>query len=139
MSLPANRIVAAPFALVGSVGVVTEFPNFHKFLKNLGIEPLTFTAGGKKRNITALSDPDDEEKRQALQDKLESIHAQFQALVLQYRRTPTSSCSMATAGRRRRALLATWDWSTSWPRARNSSSKQSGKRADCAGCETQPL
>jgi serine protease SohB len=85
MSLPANRIVAAPFALVGSVGVVTEFPNFHKFLKNLGIEPLTFTAGTKKRNITALSDPADEEKRQALQDKLESIHAQFQALVLEYR------------------------------------------------------
>lgn len=85
MSLPANRIVAAPFALVGSVGVVTEFPNFHNFLKKLGIEPLTFTAGTKKRNITALSDPNDEEKRQALQDKLESIHAQFQALVLEYR------------------------------------------------------
>lgn len=85
MSLPANRICAAPWSIVGSVGVVSEFPNFHKFLKRLGIEPLTLTAGNMKRTITPLSDPDDEAKKQAYEQKLAKIHEQFKALVVNHR------------------------------------------------------
>ena len=40
MSLPANKIVAAPFAIVGSVGVVAFVPNIHRLLKNFDIDPL---------------------------------------------------------------------------------------------------
>jgi len=85
MSLPATRIIAAPFAMVGSVGVVTEFLNFHKLLKGLGVEPMTITAGNMKRTVTQFSDPDDQEKKDAYQSKLVAIHDQFRSVVTLHR------------------------------------------------------
>lgn len=80
MSVPANRIIAAPFAMVGSIGVVSEFMNFNKLLRKLGVEPMTITAGQLKRTVTPLSEVTEENKAQ-----LEAIHRQFIAVVKKYR------------------------------------------------------
>lgn len=85
MSVPANKIVAAPFALVGSIGVVTEFVNVHQFLKNLGIEPVQMTAGKFKRTVTPTG-PITEEGKKHYQEQLEAIHRLFIKAVTTYRK-----------------------------------------------------
>lgn len=45
MACVANRLIAAPFAMLGSIGVVGGIPNFNKALKKAGIEYFHFTAG----------------------------------------------------------------------------------------------
>lgn len=85
MSLPANKIVAAPFAFVGSVGVVAYSPNIHRLLKKHDIEPRLFTAGEYKRTVTLIGD-DDEEAKRHFQHQLESLHALFLSAVKKYRK-----------------------------------------------------
>lgn len=84
MSLPAHRIVAAPFAMVGSIGVVSELVNANKFLKKLGFEPLVMTAGKYKRTVTTTGEITDE-ARAHYQQQLEAIHRQFIKAVTSYR------------------------------------------------------
>ena len=84
MSLPANRIVAAPFSTVGSIGVVSEFLNFHEFLTALGIKPMTLTAGERKRTLTPFGEVTPE-KEEAYKAHLAAIHAQFKAVVKAHR------------------------------------------------------
>ncbi|HMX44565.1 MAG TPA: S49 family peptidase, partial [Candidatus Obscuribacter sp.] len=83
MSVPAHRIVAAPFSMVGSVGVVSEFINFNRLLKGLGADPLTLTAGNMKRTVTPLSEVTEDGKQAYLQ-QLAAIHRQFIAVVKKY-------------------------------------------------------
>jgi serine protease SohB len=84
MVLPADKIFAAPFAMVGSIGVVSEFVNFREFLLNLGIKPITVTAGKFKRTLTPMSE-DTPEAREHFEGQLKAIHDQFIALVKQHR------------------------------------------------------
>ncbi len=84
MSLPANKIVAAPYALVGSIGVVVEMVNGYHFLKEHGIEPVTITAGKYKRTITPISEVT-EEAKEHFQERLEAIHRLFIESVKKYR------------------------------------------------------
>lgn len=88
MSLPANNIVAAPTAMVGSVGVVTEFPNFHRFLKEHGVDFVTVTAGVDKRSgLSPISEVTPEAIRKT-QDELAAVHEVFLAMVKKYRPRP---------------------------------------------------
>jgi signal peptide peptidase SppA len=82
--LPAHEIVMPPYAMVGSIGVVTEFLNFHQLLKTLGIEPIELTAGKFKRTITQFGEPTDE-KREHFTEQLKAIHSQFITSVTRYR------------------------------------------------------
>ena len=84
-SLPATKILAAPFAVVGSVGVVAFVPNFRDFLTSHRIQPRTFTAGKYKRTVTLTDDANPEEVER-FQAQLESIHVQFRELLVRYRR-----------------------------------------------------
>jgi serine protease SohB len=84
MSLPAHKIVAAPYAMVGSIGVVSEFVNGYEFLKERGIEPITMTAGKYKRSVTPLGQIT-EEGKQHFQERLEAIHRLFIVSVKKYR------------------------------------------------------
>lgn len=84
MSLPADVIMAAPLASIGSIGVVAEFLNFHEFLTNIGVTPLTMTAGERKRTLTQFGEVT-EEKKEAFRAQLVSIHKQFKALVARHR------------------------------------------------------
>jgi serine protease SohB len=84
MSVPANRIVSAPFSMVGSIGVVSEFLNFSQLLKTLGIQALTLTAGEYKRTVTQFSEVTEEGKAKYL-EQLAAIHRQFIKAVTTYR------------------------------------------------------
>lgn len=84
MALPSTKIVAAPWATVGSIGVVTEFINFHDILKNVGITPILVTAGKLKRTVTPLSEVK-EEALEHLKAQLEAFHAMFKSCLSKYR------------------------------------------------------
>ncbi len=56
MACVANKIVSAPFAILGSIGVVAQIPNLHRFLKNKDIDIELHTAGQYKRTLTMLGE-----------------------------------------------------------------------------------
>ena len=84
MSVPADKIIAAPFALVGSVGVVAFVPNLHRLLTKNDITPRTFTAGKYKRTVSLFNE-DTKEEEQHFQSQLEAIHRLFVEAVKKYR------------------------------------------------------
>jgi serine protease SohB len=84
MSLPAHQILAAPFAMVGSIGVVSFVPNIRKLLQQLKIEPRTYTAGNYKRTVT-LTDDASEEDIAHYKQQLTLIHEQFKYALKKYR------------------------------------------------------
>ena len=54
MASVANKIYAAPFAILGSIGVIAQLPNFNRLLDNYGVDFEQITAGQYKRNVTML-------------------------------------------------------------------------------------
>lgn len=84
MACVAERLVAAPFAMLGSIGVVAQIPNFHRFLKELNIDVELLTAGKYKRTLTLFGENTDEGRRKLLQD-IERIHGQFKEYVGEHR------------------------------------------------------
>tara|TARA_B100001109_G_scaffold255495_2_gene258770 strand:- start:26367 stop:27440 length:1074 start_codon:yes stop_codon:yes gene_type:complete len=84
MASIANRIVAAPFAIVGSIGVVAQLPNFHRLLKKHDVDYELFTAGKYKRTVTMFGENTDE-ARQKFQTDLEDTHGLFKSHVKQFR------------------------------------------------------
>ncbi|MDA8129478.1 MAG: protease SohB [Betaproteobacteria bacterium] len=80
MAAVADRIAASPFALVGSIGVVAQIPNFHRWLQARDIDWEQFTAGKFKRTVTLFGE-NTETGRAKLREELEDIHAQFRAFV----------------------------------------------------------
>ncbi len=84
MAAVADRILAAPFALLGSIGVVGTLPNFHRWLKNHDIDFEQHTAGPYKRTLTLFGE-NTEEDRQKFREDLETIHHQFKEFIRRYR------------------------------------------------------
>lgn len=84
MSCVANKILAAPFAIIGSVGVVAQVPNVHRVLKKWDIDYKEYTAGEFKRTVSMLGEitPKGEAK---FQEQLESTHVLFKDFVSQNR------------------------------------------------------
>ncbi|MFZ3173532.1 MAG: protease SohB [Thiobacillus sp.] len=80
MAAVADRIVASPFALIGSIGVIAQIPNFHRWLQARDIDWEQFTAGKYKRTVT-LFGKNTEAGRAKLREELEDVHAQFRAFV----------------------------------------------------------
>jgi serine protease SohB len=80
MAAAADRIVASPFALIGSIGVIAQIPNFHRWLQARNIDWEQFTAGEFKRTVTLFGE-NTEAGRAKLREELEDIHAQFRAFV----------------------------------------------------------
>ena len=80
MACVADKIIAAPFAVVGSVGVVAQIPNFHRLLKKHDIDFELLTAGEFKRTLTLFGENTDK-GRQKFIDDLEEIHTQFKEFV----------------------------------------------------------
>lgn len=76
MACVANQIVAAPFSIIGSIGVVAEFPNFHRLLKNNNVDIELITAGEYKRTLTRFGE-NTEKGRKKFQEDLEKIHLAF--------------------------------------------------------------
>lgn len=80
MAAVANKVIAAPFALVGSIGVVAQIPNVHRLLKKNDIDFEVITAGQYKRTMTVFGE-NTEEGRQKFTEELEDVHALFQEFV----------------------------------------------------------
>ncbi|MDI1352253.1 MAG: protease SohB [bacterium] len=81
MACVANTIIAAPFAIIGSIGVVAQIPNFHRFLKKHNIDVEVLTAGEYKRTLTVFAENTDK-GRQKFKEDLEKIHTAFRNYVL---------------------------------------------------------
>ncbi|MCF7985725.1 MAG: protease SohB [Thiohalocapsa sp.] len=80
MACVADRIIAAPFAIIGSIGVLAELPNFHRLLERSGVDFELHTAGEYKRTLTLFGENTDE-GRQKLREQLEQTHALFKAFI----------------------------------------------------------
>ena len=80
MAAVADKIIAAPFAIIGSIGVVAGIPNFHRVLQKNEVDYHLFTAGKYKRTVTPFSEVTDEGK-QKMQDDLTAIHEAFKRLI----------------------------------------------------------
>ena len=80
MACVASKILAAPFAVVGSIGVVAQIPNFHRLLKEHKVDFELLTAGKFKRTLTVFGENTDEAREKFLED-IERIHDQFKSYV----------------------------------------------------------
>lgn len=76
----AHRICAAPFSVVGSIGVVAGLPNFSKVLGRADVDYMLFTAGKYKRTVTLFS-PVEDEAKEKFQSELEVVHSAFKSHV----------------------------------------------------------
>lgn len=86
MACVANHIIAAPFAYIGSIGVLAQLPNFNKLLTKNDIEFEQHTAGEYKRTLTMFGQNTDE-GREKFREELEEIHRLFKHYVLENRPT----------------------------------------------------
>lgn len=84
MACVANKIVAAPFAILGSIGVVAQLPNFHRLLKKNDIDYEMFTAGEFKRTVTMFGE-NTEKGREKFVEDLEDTHVLFKDFVSEHR------------------------------------------------------
>ena len=80
MSCVASKIIAAPWAIVGSIGVIAQLPNFHRLLKKNSIDFEMHTAGAFKRTLTTLGE-NTEEGREKFKSDLEDLHIIFKDFV----------------------------------------------------------
>lgn len=80
MAAAADRIVASPFALIGSIGVIAQLPNFHRWLRERNIDWEQFSAGPYKRTLSLFGE-NTEAGRAKLREELDEIHAHFRAFV----------------------------------------------------------
>lgn len=84
MACIADRVLAAPFAMLGSIGVVAQLPNFHRVLKKHDVDYEMLTAGEYKRTLTLFGE-NTEKGREKFQEDLENIHRLFKQFVSRYR------------------------------------------------------
>ncbi|ELZ1260289.1 protease SohB [Vibrio fluvialis] len=84
MACIADKIVSAPFAIVGSIGVVAQLPNFNKLLKKHDIEFEQLTAGEYKRTLTMFGENSDK-AREKFKEELEETHVLFKDFIREHR------------------------------------------------------
>lgn len=80
MACVGNKILASPFAILGSIGVIVQLPNFHRLLKEKNVDFEQLTAGEFKRTLTMFGE-NTEEGREKLQHEIEDIHQLFKNLI----------------------------------------------------------
>ncbi|MGH8562036.1 MAG: protease SohB [Nevskiales bacterium] len=80
MACVADRIIAAPFAVIGSIGVVAQLPNFNRLLKQHHVDFELHTAGEYKRTLTLFGE-NTEAAREKFREELEDTHALFKSFV----------------------------------------------------------
>lgn len=84
MACVADKIYAAPFAILGSIGVLAQIPNFNRLLDSHGVDFEQITAGKYKRTVTMFGENTDED-RAKLKEELEDVHSLFKSAVSKYR------------------------------------------------------
>ena len=84
MACVADKIIAAPFAIIGSIGVLTQIPNFHRLLKKHNVDFEQITAGQYKRTLTLFGENTDQD-REKVQEELEETHQLFKNFIKENR------------------------------------------------------
>lgn len=84
MACVADKIIVSDFGIIGSVGVVSQLPNFHELMKKHNIGYEMFTAGEYKRTVTVFGENTDED-RAKYQEEINRIHDLFKAFVKKHR------------------------------------------------------
>lgn len=84
MACIGDKILSAPFAAVGSIGVVAQIPNIHRLLKKNNIDVEVLTAGDYKRTLTMLGE-NTEPARQKFLQELQTTHDLFKQFVARFR------------------------------------------------------
>lgn len=84
MAAVANKIIAAPFAIIGSIGVIAQIPNFHRWLEKHDVDFEQLTAGKYKRTLTMLGKNDDA-GREKMQQDIEQTHQLFINFIKKFR------------------------------------------------------
>jgi len=84
MACIGEKIISAPFAILGSIGVVAQLPNVHRLLKKHDIDFEVLTAGEFKRTLTVFGE-NTEKGREKFQEDLETTHELFKNFVARYR------------------------------------------------------
>lgn len=85
MACVADHIIAAPFAAVGSIGVLAQVPNFHRFLQKKSIDFEQITAGEYKRTLTLFGE-NTEKGRKKVQQEVEETHTLFKSFIKEHRK-----------------------------------------------------
>lgn len=84
MACVGNKVLAAPFAIVGSIGVVAQLPNFHRLLKKHDVDYKEYTAGEHKRTVGVMTEIT-ADKEAHFQSRLHDTHTLFKRFVLHFR------------------------------------------------------
>lgn len=84
MACVADKIIASPFAVLGSIGVVAQLPNFHRFLQKNDVDFEVLTAGEHKRTLTVFGENTEKGRQKFLSD-LEDTHGLFKEYVSERR------------------------------------------------------
>ncbi|RBW47156.1 protease SohB [Psychromonas sp. B3M02] len=84
MACVADKVIAAPFSIIGSIGVIAQIPNFNKVLKKHDVEFEQLTAGQYKRTLTMFGENDDL-GREKFKQELEETHQLFKHFVSEHR------------------------------------------------------
>lgn len=84
MACVADKILAAPFAIIGSIGVVAQLPNFNKLLKKHDVDYEILTAGEHKRTLTLFGENTEKGRRKFIED-LQDTHTLFKNYVAERR------------------------------------------------------
>lgn len=84
MACVADTIIAAPFSVIGSIGVIAQLPNFHRLLDKNNIEFEQLTAGQYKRTLTMFG-KNTKQGREKLQTEIEDTHGLFKDFIKQHR------------------------------------------------------
>ena len=84
MACIANHLMAAPFAMIGSIGVIVELPNLHRLLKENNVDYEQISAGEYKRTLSNFGEIT-EKGRQKVQEDVDEMHRLFKSFITQYR------------------------------------------------------
>ncbi len=95
MACIANRLLAAPFAYIGSIGVLVQLPNLHRLLKENNIDFEMIMAGEYKRTLTTFGENTDED-RAKVQEEVNEMHRLFKEFIHQFR--PALDLAAAATG-----------------------------------------
>lgn len=84
MACLADKLIAAPFAIIGSIGVLVQLPNFHRVLKKYDVDYEIISAGEFKRTLTTFGEITKKGKDK-VQEDVETIHDIFKSWVKEHR------------------------------------------------------
>ena len=97
MAVTAHQLLVAPFAVVGSVGVVTQAINIQRTLEGYGVRPIVLSAGKNKVPLSAVGDVT-REGIANVQSNINAIHTAFKAHVVKYRPVLNDSINKVATG-----------------------------------------